>query len=156
MLAAVKAAKYLGAKVIVAAGADGRVKAALDLGGDAGVEVVLENIGDPELFAKAFLAIGRGGRLVTVGSHGGGIVPVNVSHLYFNHIAIMGWTGQSDADMNDSLKAASEGRLRVLLDRVMPLAQAVEAHHIVTDRSGLGKVILQPVDERHCMESRPR
>ena len=46
----------------------------------------------------------------------------------------MGWTGQSDADMNDSLKAASEGRLRVLLDRVMPLAQAVEAHHIVTDR----------------------
>ena len=42
MLAAVKAAKYLGAKVIVAAGADGRVKAALDLGGDAGV-----NIGAP-------------------------------------------------------------------------------------------------------------
>ena len=161
---AVQAAKYLGAKVIVAAGTDERVRAALDLGGDAGVNyrsadltaearritggagvnVVLENIGDPELFAKAFLALGRDGRLVTAGSHGGGIVPVNVSHLYLNHITIMGWTGQSDADMNDSLKAASEGRLRVLVDRVMPLAQAVEAHHIVADRAGLGKVILQP------------
>jgi NADPH:quinone reductase len=162
--AAVQAAKYLGAKVIVAAGADDRVKAAMELGGDAGVnyraadltaearriaggagvDIVLENIGDPDLFAKAFMALGRGGRLVTAGSHGGGIVPVNVSHLYFNHITIMGWTGQSDADVNDSLKAAGEGRFRVLVDRVMPLAQAVEAHRLVAERSSIGKVILQP------------
>jgi len=162
--AAVQVAKYLGAKVIVAAGSDERVAAAMELGGDAGVnyrsqdltaearriaggrgvDIVMENIGDPELFSKAFMALGRGGRLVTAGSHGGGIVPVNVSHLYFNHITIMGWTGQSDADMNDCLKAASEGRLRMLVDRVMPLAEAVEAHRIVGDRSGLGKVILQP------------
>jgi NADPH:quinone reductase-like Zn-dependent oxidoreductase len=71
-------------------------------------------------------------------------VPVNVSHLYFNHITIMGWTGQSDADVNDSLKAAGEGRFRVLVDRVMPLAQAVEAHRLVAERSSIGKVILQP------------
>jgi NADPH:quinone reductase-like Zn-dependent oxidoreductase len=80
--------------------------------------------------------------LVTAGSHGGGIVPINVSHLYFNHITIMGWTGQTDDDMNASLKAAAEGRLRVLVDRAFPLAQAAEAHRIVADRSGLGKVVL--------------
>jgi NADPH:quinone reductase-like Zn-dependent oxidoreductase len=162
--AAVQAAKYLGARVIVAAGSDERVAAAMALGGDAGVnyregeltdevrritggkgaDIVLENIGDPELFAKAFLALGRGGRLVTAGSHGGGIVPVNVSHLYFNHISIMGWTGQTDADVNDSLRAAGEGRFRVLMDRIMPLAEAVEAHRIVAARDGIGKVILQP------------
>jgi NADPH:quinone reductase len=162
--AAVQAAKYLGAKVIVAAGSDERVRAALELGGDEGVnyrgadltaearritggrgvDIVLENIGDPELFAKAFLSLGRGGRLVTAGSHGGGIVPVNVSHLYFNHITVMGWTGQTDADVNDSLKAASEGRFRVLIDRVLPLAEAAEAHRIVGGREGLGKVILEP------------
>jgi NADPH2:quinone reductase len=105
---------------------------------------VLENIGDPDLFAKAFMSLGRGGRLVTAGSHGGGVVPVNVSHLYFNHITIMGWTGQTDADVSDSLRAASEGRFKVLLDRVMPLSEAVEAHRIVGARDGLGKVILEP------------
>jgi len=160
---AVQAAKYLGARVIAAAGADQRVQAALDLGADAGVnyrtadltaevkritgagaDIVLENIGDPELFAKAFASLARGGRLVTAGAHGGGIVPLNVSHLYINHLSIMGWTGQSDADVVDSLKAAAEGRLRVLIDRVMPLADAVEAHRIVAARDGLGKVILQP------------
>jgi len=162
--ARVQGAKYLGAKVIVAAGADDRVAAALALGGDAGVnyrsgdltaearritggkgvDIVLENIGDPDLFAKAFLSLGRGGRLVTAGSHGGGTVPINVFHLYFNHITIMGWTGQSDADVNDSLKAAAEGRFRVLIDRIMPLAEAAEAHRLVGGRLGLGKVVLQP------------
>jgi NADPH:quinone reductase len=165
--AAVQAAKYLGARVIVAAGADARVAAAMALGGDAGVnyragdltaearritggrgvDIVLENIGDPDLFSRAFKSLGRGGRLVTAGSHGGGIVPVDVFHLYLNHITIMGWTGQTDADVNDSLKAASEGRFRVLIDRVMPLAEAVEAHRLVGARDGIGKVILQPSAE---------
>jgi NADPH:quinone reductase len=162
--AAVQAAKYFGARVIAAAGGDDRVQAAMGLGADAGVnyrtadltaevkritggkgaDIVLENIGDPDLFSRAFMSLGHGGRLVTAGAHGGGIVPVNVSHLYINHITIMGWTGQTEADLNDSLKAAAEGRFRVLIDRVLPLSAAVEAHHDVGKRSRLGKVILDP------------
>ena len=161
--AAVQVAKYLGAKVIAAAGSDDRVKAALELGADAGVnyraadlaaearriagrgvDIVLENIGDPDLFGRAFKSLGANGRLVTAGSHGGGVVPLDVPHLYFNHITIMGWTGQSDADMNESLKAAAEGHVRVLVDRILPLAEAAEGHRIVAERGGLGKVVLQP------------
>ena len=37
-----------------------------------GVNVVFENIGDPELFPKAFASLARTGRLVTAGGHGGG------------------------------------------------------------------------------------
>jgi NADPH:quinone reductase len=163
---AVQVAKVLGARVIAAAGADERVRAALDLGADVGVnyrtadltaevkritgggaDIVLENIGDPDLFAKAFASLRRGGRLVTAGAHGGGTVPLDVSHLYNSHITIMGWTGQSDEYVVDSLRASAEGRLRVLIDRVMPLAEAVEAHRIVAARDGLGKVILRPAAE---------
>jgi NADPH:quinone reductase len=160
---AVQVAKYLGAKVIAAAGSNERVKAALDLGADAGVnyraadlaaearriagrgvDIVLENIGDPELFRQAFRSLGTYGRLVTAGSHGGGVVPLEVSHLYFNHITIMGWTGQGDADVTESLKIAAEGRLRVLVDRILPLGLAAEGHRIVAERGGIGKVVLQP------------
>jgi len=162
--AAVQVAKYLGAKVIAAAGADDRVEAALGLGADAGVnyraadltaearriagrgiDIVLENIGDPVLFRAAFRSLGPNGRLVTAGSHGGGVVPLDVNHLYLNHITIMGWTGQTDADMEESLKMAGEGHYRVLVDRILPLAEAAEAHRIVAARGGLGKVVLQPV-----------
>src|SRR3989454_168554 len=77
--AGIQVAEYLGAKVIAAAGADERVKAAVALGADAGinyrtqnltgetlritekrgVDVVFENIGDPDLFPGAFAEIGR-------------------------------------------------------------------------------------------------
>ena len=83
--AGVQIAKYLGAKVIAAAGTDERVKVGLEFGADAGVNyraqdlaaevmkitggtgvnVVFENIGDPDLFPKALASMARKGRLVT-------------------------------------------------------------------------------------------
>lgn len=162
--AGIQVAKYLGAHVIGAAGADERVKVGLDLGADAGVNyrsqdltievmritegrgvnVVFENIGDPDLFPKAFATMMRRGRLVTAGGHGGGIVPLDVNRLYQNHLTIIGATGETPDDVNLSLKAAAEGKFKGLIDRIMPLSQAVQAHEWVESRGGLGKVILDP------------
>jgi NADPH:quinone reductase-like Zn-dependent oxidoreductase len=130
--AGVQVAKYLGAKVIAAAGAADRVKVGLDLGADAGVNyraqdltieamritegkgvnVVFENIGDPELFPKAFASLARRGRLVTAGGHGGGIVPLDVNRLYQNHLTIIGATGETPDDVTLSLNAAVRGPLQ--------------------------------------------
>jgi NADPH:quinone reductase-like Zn-dependent oxidoreductase len=162
--AGVQVAKYLGGNVIAAAGSDERVKVGLDLGADAGVNyrakdltakvlritegkgvnIVFENIGDPELFAKAFATLTRRGRLVTAGGHGGGVVPVDVNRLYQNHLRIIGATGETPADVTTSLKAAADGKFKALIDRVMPLSQAVAAHEWVEGRGGIGKVILDP------------
>ena len=162
--AGVQVAKYLGAKVIAAAGSDERVKIGLDLGADAGVNyraqdltkevmritedrgvnIVFENIGDPELFPKAFATLARRGRLVTAGGHAGGVVPVDINRLYQNHLRIIGATGETPADVTTSLKAAAEGKFKGLIDRVMPLSQAVAAHEWVEGRTGIGKVILDP------------
>jgi NADPH2:quinone reductase len=163
--AGIQVAKYTGAKVIAGAGADERVQAAVGLGADhgvnyrkqelpeevkritggQGVNVVFENIGDPELFPKAFACLARGGRLVTAGAHGGGTVPLDVKRLYLNQLSVIGTFGKVQAsDVELGLRSAAEGRYRVLIDRVMPLAEAPLAHRIVEQRSGTGKVILQP------------
>lgn len=162
--AGVQIAKLMGANVIAAAGAPERVKAALDLGADhgvdyraedltervlaltggRGVDVVFENIADPVLFPKAFHAIARHGRLVTAGSHGGGDVPLDVKRLYLYQIAVMGSIGFTQADVEASLQAAAEGKFRVLVDMVLPLDQAQAAHEHVARRDGVGKVILSP------------
>lgn len=162
---AVQAAKYLGARVIAAAGSQERVEAALALGADAGVDyrsqdlaaevrkitdgaganVVLENIGDPDLFAAAFASIARGGRLITAGGHGGnGIVPLDVRRLYLNFITIIGDPRDNPDTLELALKAAADGQLKVLIDQVMPLSRAVEAHEIAEKRAGLGKIVLDP------------
>lgn len=163
--AGIQVAKYLGANVIAAAGADGRVKAAVALGADAGVnyrvqnlteeamritekrgvDVVFENIGDPDLFPMAFAALARGGRLITAGSHGGGTVPLDVKQLYLKQNTVIGSFGRiMPEDVELGLRAAAKGRYRVLIDRVLPLAEAARAHRLVAERSGIGKVILQP------------
>ena len=162
--AGVQVAKYLGARVIAAAGADSRVQATLGLGADAtvnyrtqdlttevmritggrGVNVVFENIGDPELFPKAFATLARYGRLVTAGGHGGGIVPLDVNRLYLNQLTVMGATGETPEDMDMALKAASEGRFKALIECVLPLSEAQRAHAMVADRNIIGKVVLDP------------
>jgi NADPH2:quinone reductase len=162
--AAVQAAKYLGAKVIAAAGTDARVEAAVGLGADAGVNyrsqdltaevrritngagvnVVLENIADPALFPKAFAALAFAGRLITAGGHGGGLVPLDVKHLYLNRITIIGDPRDTPDAFELGLRAAAEGRMRVLIDKVLPLSQAVLAHEIAEARDGLGKILLDP------------
>jgi NADPH:quinone reductase len=161
---ALQAAKHLGAQVIAAAGTDARVDAARQLGADAGVnyrrqdltaevrritgsagvDVVLENIGDPELFPKAFAALAPGGRLVTAGGHAGGIVPLDVKHLYLNRITIIGNPHDTPENFELGLKLAAEGKLKVLIDQVLPLSEAVHAHRLVEARGGTGKILLDP------------
>lgn len=164
--AGIQVAKLIGAKVIAGAGSDERVAAALRLGADfgvnyrgkdlsdevrkitegRGVNVVFENIGDPELFPKALASLARQGRLVTAGSHGGGTVPLDVTRLYLNNLTIIGSFGVlSRADVEASLSAAAEGKYRVIIDRILPLSEAPEAHRIVAERAGIGKVILRPM-----------
>ncbi len=163
--AGIQAAKHLGARAIAAAGADERVRAAVDLGaehginyrtqdlpaevrrltGGRGVDVVFENIADAELFPKAFASLARGGRLITAGAHGGGTVPLDVKHLYLNGITVIGSVGRiTPEDLAFSLRAAADGRYRVLIDRVLPLSEAARAHRLVAERAGIGKVVLQP------------
>jgi len=38
----------------------------------------------------------------------------------------------------------ARGELKVIIDRVLPLAEAAQAHRILADRSNFGKVILRP------------
>jgi NADPH:quinone reductase-like Zn-dependent oxidoreductase len=166
--AGVQVAKLLGAQVIAGAGSDERVAAARTLGADhginyrqtdltaaimditggRGVDVVFENIADPALFPKALAGLARGGRLVTAGSHGGGIVPLDVSRLYMRQLTVIGSTGQTPADTERSLAAAARGMLRADIARSMPLEEAAEAHELLQAGQVAGKIVLTVGAER--------
>jgi NADPH:quinone reductase-like Zn-dependent oxidoreductase len=81
---------------------------------------------------------------VTAGGHAGGIVPLDVNRLYLNHLTVMGRTGETPEGARMCLQMAAEGRFKPLIDRIMPLSQAVQAHELVEARAGLGKIILDP------------
>ena len=160
----IQLAKNLGAHVIACAGSDERAQMGRELGADhtinynmtdlkdeimrithgKGVDVVYDNIANPAPTAKAIEALAFDGRLVTAGAHGGPVVPVNFFHVYDHRITIMGSPYSRGEDAMPALEAAAAGKMRVLVERVMPLAQAVEAHRLVESSPGVGKVILDP------------
>jgi NADPH:quinone reductase len=167
----VQLCKEAGATVIAGAGADERVQAALSLGADhginyrqeklldhvmkltdgKGVQVVLENVGEPELWQQAVASLGRGGRLITVGTHGGeGILPLDIRLLYRNRLHLMSGLGDQLPDRSETARALQEvakGKYRMLIDRTLPLSQAAEAHRLVESNQVLGKVIIDPTME---------
>lgn len=163
--AAVQVAKERGAHVIAGAGADERVAAACELGADhginyravglaeevkritggRGVDVVFENIGAPALWPESFNSLADHGRLVTVGAHGGGTVPLDVKHLYLHFLRVVsGLGGHTREDALHALALAAEGRFRVRIQRTLPLREAAEGHRLAAASDTLGKIILDP------------
>lgn len=160
----IQLAKNLGAHVIACAGSDERARLGLELGADhainykthdlkdevmrithgKGVDVVYDNIANPGPTAKAIEALGFDGRLVTAGAHGGPVVPVNFFHVYDHRLTIMGSPTSRNEDALPALEEAAAGKMRVLVERVMPLAEAVEAHRLVESSPATGKIILDP------------
>jgi NADPH:quinone reductase-like Zn-dependent oxidoreductase len=160
----IQVAKMLGARVIAGAGADDRVAMAISYGADyginyrgqnlaeevmkltdgQGVAVVCENIADPTLWPGAFNSLAMGGRLVTAGAHGGGRVNLDVKRLYMKRLRILGAAGTHSADVTKALAAAADGKIRAIIDRIMPLSAAAEAHSILENHQTFGKIILDP------------
>ena len=158
------AKNVIGAKVIAAAGSDERVKLGINLGADfgvnyatqnirdevlrlthgKGVDVVYDNIANPKVLPLAFEAIGMDGRLVTAGAHAGPHVSINFSHLYHKRISIKGRPGFTPSDLPDCLAAAAEGKVVPQIDKIMPLSRATEAHRLIEDNGGQGKIVLDP------------
>jgi NADPH2:quinone reductase len=160
----VQVAKMFGAKVIAAAGADERVELAKSYGADFGVnyrsqnlsaevmkltdgdgvDIVCENISDPTLWPGAFNSLAIGGRMVTAGAHGGGTVTLDAKRLYRRRISIFGAAGTNPPDVEKALNAASQGKIRAIINRTMPLSEAANTHRIVENNQIAGKIILEP------------
>jgi NADPH:quinone reductase-like Zn-dependent oxidoreductase len=108
-----------------------------------GVDVVFENISAPELFGESVGSLRAGGRLVTCGAHGGGMVSVDMRLLYRKQLAILGERGAT-ADMTREVwQHVAEHRLGAppVFHR-FALADAAAAHEAARGRDIFGRVVL--------------
>jgi NADPH:quinone reductase-like Zn-dependent oxidoreductase len=162
-VAAVQIAKLVGARVIATAGSDAKLEKARALGADhlvnyetqdfaqevrkltdkRGVEVVFEHVGK-KTWEKSILSAGIGGRIVTVGATTGYDPLTDLRHVFFRQLSILGSTMGTAADLTEVLRFVGEGKLRPVVDRVLPLAQAREGQAALTERAQFGKIVVRP------------
>jgi NADPH:quinone reductase-like Zn-dependent oxidoreductase len=159
--AGVQIAKLLGARVIATATSDAKLERVRELGADdvintvsedlvegvrrrtgkRGADVIFEHIGKA-LFAKAILACARGGRIVTCGATSGHDATIDLRHIFFRQIDILGSTMGSKGMMYDIVTHIAAGHLKAVVDQVLPLSQVRAAHRLLEDRKQFGKIVL--------------
>jgi NADPH:quinone reductase-like Zn-dependent oxidoreductase len=161
--AAIQIARLCGARVITTVGSDDKIDFARALGADhvvnyrsqdfveetrrftgkRGVDIVIEHIGG-DTFERSVYALTRLGTLVTIGSHDTHWGRLDLRHVYSKNLRILGTNLGSILELQTILDHVVEGRLRPVVDRVFPLADARAAVQHLLDRKNKGKVVLAP------------
>jgi NADPH2:quinone reductase len=163
-VAALQIAKTVGARVFVTSSSDAKLEKARNLGADflinhvespdyhkeiwkltgkRGVDVIVDSVGEVT-WARSLRSLGKGGRLVTCGATSGPNAVTNVNLLFWKQLEILGSTMASRSELDAVLQLVWDGRLKPVVDRVLPLSSAKEAHEILERGEQFGKIVLTP------------
>ncbi len=109
--------------------------------GNRGVDVVVDNVGTT--FPLSFKAARKGGRILTVGNTGGPRFEIDNRFIFGKHLSLIGSTMSPQQDFRTVMGLVFAGRLRVVIDRIFPLAEARAAQEHLAQGAQLGKVVLR-------------
>jgi putative PIG3 family NAD(P)H quinone oxidoreductase len=123
-----------------------------ELTNGAGAAVILDCVGGRYLEPN-LECLGVDGKLVIIGLIGGARSDINLAALLMKRQSVIGSTlrSRSNADKAALVRSFRErfadaidsGQVRPVIDRVLPLEQAAEAHRVVQASEHFGKVVLR-------------
>jgi NADPH:quinone reductase-like Zn-dependent oxidoreductase len=163
-IAAIQIAKLMGARILATAseprklerarafGADEVIDYVADqdwdktvrrLTGKRGVDVIIDSVG-AATWERSIRALGKRGRLVTCGATSGPIGSTDIRYLFRREQAILGSNGWTHSELKKVASLAFEGKLRPVIDRVLPLAKTAEGEMALERREVFGKVVIHP------------
>jgi len=163
-------AKLLGAEVIACAGGEDKMARLKDLGADhvinykdvdfskwaiekygkpqrrsneGGVDVVINFTGG-DTWVPSLKCIKRGGRLLVCGATAGHDPKEDLRYIWSFEINVMGSNSFYDDNLSALMTLIQEGKMKPVIDKVLPLEQAAEGLAMIQDRRVLGKVVIVP------------
>ena len=89
-------------------------------------------------------SLAKDGRLVTCGATSGYDARTDIRQVFYRHVTILGSFMGSKAELLDAMRFVEAGRIRAVVDRTLPLAEARRAHELIEDRAQFGKLVLVP------------
>jgi putative PIG3 family NAD(P)H quinone oxidoreductase len=118
-----------------------------------GVDVILDVIG-ASYWERNIRSLARLGRMVLVGLMGGAVTEVNLGALLAKRAEVRGTAlrvrpleekaAATRAFEKSALPHLASGRIKVVVDRLFPLAEAAAAHRYMESNQSFGKIVLEP------------
>jgi len=136
-------AKALGATHLINYSGGKFADQVMALTGGRGVDVIMEHIGG-EVFIESLKCLARGAIIVTVGAHAGEVVQFDIIPFFRRELRLAGSKNASVLELRKVMGLVADGKLKPVIHKALPLAQAAEAHRVVDSRDFFGKVILLP------------
>jgi NADPH:quinone reductase-like Zn-dependent oxidoreductase len=163
-------AKHLGAEVIACASSDEKLRRLTEMGADhvldysktdwskwavekygkpqrrsyeGGVDVVVNFTGG-DTWHPSLRCLKRGGKLLVCGATAGYDPKEDLRYVWSFELKIIGSNSFYDDDLQALMKLIAEGKLKPVIDKVLPLEQAREGLRLIQDREVIGKVVVAP------------
>jgi NADPH:quinone reductase-like Zn-dependent oxidoreductase len=159
--ACIQVAKYLRAHVIVIGSSQRKLQGAGEIGADVlidrskeddwskavyqatnkrGADVIVDNVGTT--FPLSLRALGKGGRLLTVGNTGAPRFEIDNRFIFAKHLSIIGSTMSTLADFSEVMNLIVKGKLKPIIDKTFPLKEAAYAQERLWRGENFGKITL--------------
>jgi NADPH:quinone reductase-like Zn-dependent oxidoreductase len=163
-------AKLLGAEVIAAASSAEKMQRLKELGADevinyqevdfakwaierygkpqrrsyeGGLDVVVNFTGGPT-WQPSLRCLKRGGKLLVCGATAGHNPEEDLRYVWTFELKIIGSNSFYDDNLDALMQLIQQGKIKPVIDKVLPLAEAREGLRLIQDREVIGKVVVTP------------
>jgi zinc-binding alcohol dehydrogenase/oxidoreductase len=154
--------KKIGATVFVTSGSNEKIDRACQLGADGGAnykthdwmkeilnltggtgpDVAIDSVGG-ETLDKVVDLMKPGGRIVIYGATTGPVKELQVRRIFWKQLTVLGSTMGTAAEFSQMIKLFGDGGLYPILDKVLPLSHAADAHRRMESNEQFGKIVLK-------------
>ena len=110
---------------------------------DGGVDVVINFTGG-DTWVPSLRCLKRGGKLLVCGATAGYDPKEDLRYVWSFELQIIGSNSFYDDDLAALMKLIGAGKIKPVIDKVLPLEQAREGLRLIQDREVIGKVVVTP------------
>jgi len=123
---------------------EGDVGSALKEGtGGRGVDLALDSVGEA-MWKTLASGLAVGGRLVSYGATTGAEAAIDLRHLFWKQLSVLGTTMGTPAEYRAVMRLVFDGALEPVIDRTLPLDDIRAAHEALEAGEVFGKVVVVP------------
>jgi NADPH:quinone reductase-like Zn-dependent oxidoreductase len=110
---------------------------------DGGVDVVINFTGG-DTWHPSLRCLKRGGKLLVCGATAGYDPKEDLRYVWSFELKIVGSNSFYDEDLKGLMELIQQGKMKPVIDKVLPLEQAREGLRLIQDREVIGKVVVTP------------
>src|SRR5258706_8947885 len=110
---------------------------------EGGVDVVVNFTGG-DTWVPSLRCLKRGGKLLVCGATAGYDPKEDLRYVWGFELKIIGSNSFYDEDLKGLMALIAEGKMKPVIDKVLPLEQAREGLRLIQDREVFGKVVVTP------------